>query len=92
MKKSFFSLLLVSFFLFLVSDLCAQDQQFQPEPYWVIESNLKTPKKSIVYFYTAGHVLMYKENVDGRKLNAGNKKNSEAPQCRFEGSIPCLAK
>ena len=74
MKKNFLLLLLVSSFLFPVLGVSAQEPLVQPQPYWNIESNLKTPKQSVVYFYTASHELMYKENVSGRKLNAGNKK------------------
>ncbi len=74
MKKNFFFLLFVGSFFSLTPDLYAQDEPLQPEPYWVIESNIKTPKKSIVYFYSAGHELMYKENVECRKLKVGNKK------------------
>jgi len=37
--------------------------------YWVVESNLKTPKHSIVYFYTDDDTLIYKEELNGVKLN-----------------------
>jgi hypothetical protein len=37
--------------------------------YWVIESNVKTPKSAIVYFYNNENELVYKERVEGIKLN-----------------------
>ena len=70
MKK--FILMLICGFAFSVSHLCAQEPTVQP--YWNIENNIKSPKQSIVYFYSASHELMYKENIENRKLNVGNKK------------------
>ena len=54
----------------------------QPQPpkwvsekgYWVIESNIKTPKSSIVRFYTNDHNLVYTEKVEGVKVNVQKKK------------------
>ena len=37
--------------------------------YWVIESNIHTPKLNIIYFYNNDGVLVYKENVDGIVIN-----------------------
>ena len=37
--------------------------------YWVIESNINTPKSSIVYFYNNDDILVYKEKIEGVKLN-----------------------
>ncbi|MGE5521537.1 MAG: hypothetical protein ACM3VS_16545 [Candidatus Dadabacteria bacterium] len=45
-----------------------------PKGYWVIESNKKNPKNSIIYFYTNENVLMYKEAVNGMKINVNRKK------------------
>lgn len=42
--------------------------------YWVIESNIKTPKSSIVRFYTNDRHLIYTEKVEGVKLNVKKKK------------------
>ncbi len=74
MKKIFLPLLFVSFLQLSFASVCCQQLPPNPEPYWIIESNLKTPEKSIVYFYTASHVLMYKESVEGRKLNVNKRK------------------
>lgn len=42
--------------------------------YWVVESNLKTPKHSIVYFYADDDTLIYKEELNGVKLNLKKDK------------------
>ena len=42
--------------------------------YWVIETNLKTPDHSIVYFYTNKDVLVYKEELTGVVLNLKKRK------------------
>jgi hypothetical protein len=42
--------------------------------YWIIESNIKTPQNSIVYFYTNENELMYKEKIEGIKINLKKRK------------------
>jgi hypothetical protein len=42
--------------------------------YWVIESNVKTPRKSIVHFYNNDNVVVYREKVEGIKINLNRKK------------------
>ncbi|GAA4327154.1 hypothetical protein [Flaviaesturariibacter amylovorans] len=37
--------------------------------YWVVESNLQRPKEATVYFYNAGHELVYQEALHGVRLN-----------------------
>ena len=32
--------------------------------YWQIETNIKTPRNNIIYFYTNENVLIYKERLD----------------------------
>lgn len=68
MKKTFLfpQLILI---LFFCASAYAQDRIPMPEPYWVIESNVKTPKHSVVFFYSTNHDVMYKETIDGKKLN-----------------------
>lgn len=41
---------------------------------WVIESNVKTPKNSIIKFYNAQQELIYEEEIKGKKLNVNRKK------------------
>jgi len=42
--------------------------------YWIIESNIKTPETSIVYFYTNDNTLVYKEKIEGVVLNVKKQK------------------
>lgn len=42
--------------------------------YWVIESNIHSPKISTIYFYSTQNELMYKESVDGKLLNPNKRK------------------
>jgi hypothetical protein len=74
MKHVIFSLVLVALSLLSFSIASAQDVKPSCNPYWVVEGNVKTPKQSTVYFYSADHQLMYKEQVEGRKLNIRRKK------------------
>lgn len=37
--------------------------------YWVAENNVNHPKLYTIYFYTDQHVLIYKENIEGVRLN-----------------------
>ncbi len=82
MKKIFFAIsftLLLSFFsvtVFAQSEEEATETTVYPTPkwvsekgYWVIESNIHTPKLNIIYFYNNDGVLVYKENVDGIVIN-----------------------
>ena len=42
--------------------------------FWVIETNVKTPKSSIVHFYKNDRQLIYSEKVEGRKLKVKRKR------------------
>ena len=42
--------------------------------YWVIESNVKTPKNSVIYFYNNDNELVYKEKLDGIRINWKKKR------------------
>ena len=42
--------------------------------YWVIESNVKTPKNCVVHFYNNDHAVIYREKIEGLKLNLNRKK------------------
>jgi hypothetical protein len=67
-------ILLVCLTFLINSTLKAQAKSESPKwmcdkGYWVIQSNLKTPKNCIIYFYTIQHELVYKEVVSGKKIN-----------------------
>ncbi|RNI29167.1 hypothetical protein [Rufibacter latericius] len=42
--------------------------------YWVVESNTRQKKSSIVRFYNKEHQLVYEESVTGRKLDIKKPK------------------
>jgi hypothetical protein len=37
--------------------------------WWMVESNIHSPKQHIVYFYNNDGVLVYKEKIEGMRLN-----------------------
>lgn len=42
--------------------------------YWVVESNINSPRDHIIRFYNTNNVLVYKETLAGVKLNAEKTK------------------
>jgi len=73
MKAPLIVLFFISFFIGN-SALRAQSKSAVPKwmcekGYWIIESNLKTPKNATIYFYTPRHELVYKEFISGKKIN-----------------------
>jgi len=77
MKKQLFVTLF--FGLLIQATLFAQDKrQDTPEwvsskGWWVVESNIHTPKVNIVYFYNNDGVLVYKEKIEGLRINSSKK-------------------
>ena len=41
--------------------------------WWVVESNIHSPKQHIVYFYNNDGTLVYKEKVEGLRLNPNKR-------------------
>ena len=42
--------------------------------YWMVESNIHSPKQHIVYFYNNDGVMVYKEKLEGVRLNPEKRK------------------
>lgn len=42
--------------------------------YWIAESNTKQPKQCTLYFYTNNHELIYRESIEGMKLNLESRR------------------
>ena len=61
-------------FIFFSSAIKAQQSKFMTEPHWQIESNVKTPKHYVVSFFSADQELMYKETIEGKKLDIDRPK------------------
>jgi hypothetical protein len=77
MKKQLFVTMLLS--LLIQAAVYAQHKpRVSPEwvsekGWWMVESNIHTPKKHIVYFYNNDGVLVYKENIEGLRINPSKK-------------------
>lgn len=59
---------------FLLLGTAAAQQTPDPQGYWVVENNIKTPKESVIYFYTPDHQLMYKESFSGKKIRTSQPR------------------
>jgi len=42
--------------------------------YWMVESNIREPRHSCVYFYTNDDILVHKETIDGVKLSVSKTR------------------
>ncbi|HEX7366347.1 MAG TPA: hypothetical protein VF273_04580 [Pelobium sp.] len=49
-----------------------------PSAYWVVESNLKTPKTSLVRFYNQKNEIIYQEIIANKRVNIERKKTKKA--------------
>lgn len=69
---------LLSFAIMIVSLSCfAQGADKIPGKgvgFWVIESNVSTPREAEIFFYNHNQELVYKEKISGRRLNVKRKK------------------
>ena len=55
--------------------------------YWVVESNIHTPYHSIIHFYNNENVQVYKEVVDGVKINLEKSRTKMRLKKILEQSI-----
>ena len=60
--------------------------------YWVVESNVKTPFNSIIHFYNNDNVLVYREKVDGVKINLNKSRTKMRLKKILEQSIVAYEK
>jgi len=42
--------------------------------HWQVESNIHTPNHSVIYFFNEKDQMVYKEDVEGKRLNLKKKK------------------
>ena len=95
MKKTILISLATVFSLLFSISTNAQDEIIEhktPEwvsdqGYWVVETNKKTPKDALVYFYNNNHVLVYKEEIKNQKLKMNRKKTLLRFKAALEESI-----
>jgi hypothetical protein len=53
----------------------------------VIESNVKTPKQSVIYFYNNLNQVLYKETVMGKKLKVNRPRVNRRLNAVLEQSL-----
>jgi hypothetical protein len=76
-KQSYVALL---FGLLIHVTLLAQDKKPVPpawasdKGWWMVESNIHARKQNIVYFYNNDGVLVYRETVEGIRINPAKKR------------------
>jgi hypothetical protein len=65
--------------LFSISSFAQSEKQETPrwvsdKGYWVVENNVKDPLNHIIRFYTNDDVMIYKETLNGVRLNTNRTK------------------
>jgi hypothetical protein len=80
---------------FIMTAMASVAQQPKPSPprwlsekgWWVIETNIHTPRKHLIHFYNQDGVEVYKEQLDGIKLNAKRTKTKMQLKQVLEASV-----
>jgi hypothetical protein len=75
MKKQLM-VLLISGLLFQASSFAQRKgspEGVSEKGWWVIENNVHKPKNNIVYFYNNDGILVYKEKIEGIRINPSRK-------------------
>jgi hypothetical protein len=60
--------------------------------YWVIQNNLRTPKNSIIFFYTNQHELVYREAITGKRINTERIKTRKRLEAVLEQAVTAFQK
>jgi len=84
--------LLTASLVSLAQDEDQSSQQRMPrwisdKGYWVVESNINTPYNSIIHFYNNENVLVYREKIDGVKINLNRTRTKMRLKKVLEQSI-----
>lgn len=88
MKKYFLAITLVIVFTAIgYSQQNDTPKWLSQKGYWMIESNLRSPKSSVIYFYNNDNVLVYKENVEGLKVKINKTKVRMSLKKILEASV-----
>ncbi|ALI97697.1 hypothetical protein [Rufibacter tibetensis] len=77
MKNTFLKFAMVVGLFTFLPDFTVSAQTTTASWYWVVESNTRQKKTSIVRFYNKEHQLVYEEKVTGRKLDIRKPKNKK---------------
>ena len=78
MKKCL-KILMTLNYLFTISLITSAQNKTLPENkwlqrgYWVVESNIHSPLTNVIYIYDSNDSLIYKEKIEGMKINFHKK-------------------
>jgi hypothetical protein len=93
MRKYTFILVFTSVLIAFSMNCAAQEEKpftpkwVSPNGYWVVESNIKTPLSSIIYFYNNDNQVIYKEKLDGVRINIKKRKTLMGLRKILEASV-----
>ncbi len=67
---------IINTLLFLAFATVAFGQENKPQasPYWVVETNVKTPRHAVIKFYSSAQELVYQETITGKKVRFENTR------------------
>ncbi len=90
--KKLFGLLIMTMILTMSGYMAqAQDSKrsknISSTGFWVIESNIDTPTSSTIYFYNNDQVMVYREKVEGKRINARRPKIQRRLKAVLEEAI-----
>ena len=93
MRKYIF-ILVCTFAITAFSLTCSAQEEIRctpkwvsPNGYWVVESNNKTPLSSIIYFYNNDNQVIYKEKLEGIRINIKKRKTLMGLRKILEASV-----
>jgi hypothetical protein len=55
--------------------------------FWMVESNVKTPRSSTIYFFNNDKVLVYKEKVEGMRVKINRQRVRMSLKKILEASV-----
>ena len=95
MKKLILASVVVVLTTLSIRAFAQDDEQAGPRPakwisekgYWVVESNVHTPYHSVLHFFNNDNVEVYKEEVNGVKINLEKKRTKMQLKKILEQSI-----
>ena len=86
-----FALILISFTAFSQNNTRATADEtpawVSDKGYWVVETNIHTPKQYIVRFYNNEHRLVGTKNINGMRLNMKKAKTKMFLKSMLESSL-----
>jgi hypothetical protein len=77
--KKYLKILIMLSYLFTISLITSAQDKTSPENkwlqpgYWVVESNIHSPLTNVIYIYDSNDSLIYKEKIEGMKINFHKK-------------------